>query len=104
MNIARTKTVVELDKPQTVDSLTEAKQVSDALDANRTMAKKDRDAYNGLLEAFFVGHFRTVPKGSLTTAIREVQAQFPNDKRLARALHRVKAFRSKNKAWKNVQI
>lgn len=104
MNIARTRTVVELDKPQTVDSLTEAKQVSDALDANRSMAKKDRDAYNGLLEAFFVGHFRSTPKASLATAIREVQSQFPNDKRVARALHRVKAFRPKNKAWKSVTI
>lgn len=104
MNITRTRTVVELDKPQTIDSLTEAKQVSDALDANRSMNKKERDAYNGLLEAFFVGHFRSVPKGALTAAVREVQAQFPNDKRLSRALHRVKAFRSKNKAWKNVTI
>lgn len=104
MNIARTKTVVELDTPQTVDSLTEAKQVSDALDANRSMAKKDRDAYNGLLEAFFVGHFRSASKQGLEAAIREVQAQFPNDNRVKRALHRVKSFRPKNRAWKNVTI
>lgn len=101
MVIARPVTKVEIVVP-TIDSVTEAKQVFDAVINNEVTPKAARDAANGLLEAFFVTHLRAVDKKGLHSAIIELSAQFGKCAALRRAQARVKAFRPKNPAWKKL--
>ena len=87
----------------TVDSLTEAKRLYTMIkdgyfDGNR--AKED--AANGLVEAFFVTHLRGIPKqgDALKSAISNLRSAFPESAILERAVARIKAFRSKNRAFR----
>jgi len=60
----------------------------------------DRDAANGALEAYFVTTLRNTPKENLGVRLGELKADFGSFTAFKRATDRVKAFRSKNPAWK----
>lgn len=103
MNITRTITTTVIDVPK-VESVGEAETVMKAVLEGK-VAKGDRDAANGLVEAFFMSYFRQVPKGrgALLTAINNLQGTFGKYNPFLRALSRTKAYRPKNDAWNSVK-
>lgn len=85
-------------------SVEEAKVIAFALRNNHWESDSNghqrvRDAVNGALEAFFVGELREAHKDSLLEVLNSLKADFGDLNAFSRAVARVKAFRSKNKAW-----
>lgn len=87
----------------TVDSMEEAKRLYTLIKDGYFNGKRaQEDAANGLVEAYFVTNLRSVPKNgdALKNAIRDLRAAFPESAIAERAIARVKAFRSKNRAFR----
>ena len=100
--VREVQTVTHEANVPTVDSVQEAQVLLSMVKGGKFTSKAEKDAANGLVEAFFVTHLRQVPKGGFTleNAISSLNATFPNSKVLSRAIGRVKAFRNKNRAFR----
>lgn len=103
MNISRTKTVTTIEA-STVDSVTEATEVMKAILNGSVKPRAQQDAANGAVEAYFVTYLRTVHQDRLEQTVKDLQKTFGTFQPFRRALKRVKAFRGKNPAWRNITI
>ena len=99
MNIVREVRKAVIEVPG-VDDVEEARTVMKAVLANEIEDPWERDATNGLVEAFFVSHLRDVSKEGLKAELTTLTAEFGDYNPFKRAVVRVKAFRGKNPAFK----
>lgn len=71
---------------------------------DKEYSQRARDAVNGALEAFFVSELRDANKETLIDALNNFKADFGDLNAFKRAVARVQAFRSENKAWQTFTV
>lgn len=100
MNVVRKVEVTKLEISR-VESVTEAEQVMKMILGGEVTDQAERDAANGLVEAFFVTYLRNVDKTNLLDSLNSLNKSFGEYNPFKRAVARVKTFRPKNPCWKH---